>query len=56
MENNKQIVISILEKVFGSPKKSGDIKEYEFNCKSRVCRNDEDKFNLAYNSQNHIFH
>lgn len=56
MENNKQIIISILEKILGSPKKSGNIKEYEFNCKSRVCRNDEDKYNLAYNSKNNIFH
>jgi len=55
VENNKQIIISILEKIFGSPKKSGDVKEYEFNCKSRVCRNDEDKYNLAYNSNNNIF-
>ena len=55
MDNNKQIIISILEKVFGSPKRAGDIKEYEFNCKTKVCRNDEDKYNLAYNSQNNIF-
>lgn len=55
MENNKQAILNILERILGSPKRDGDIKEYEFNCKSKVCIHDEEKYNLAYNSQNNIF-
>jgi DNA primase len=56
LENKKDLVLSLLKKVLGEPKKDGDINEYEFNCKSKVCRNDNDKFNLAFNSRNNIFH
>lgn len=57
MNNKKQISLSILKKILGNPKKeSDDLKEYEFNCKTKVCRNDVNKYNLAYNSTNNIFH
>ena len=56
MENNKQAILNVLERILGSPKRDGELKEYEFNCKSKVCINDEDKYNLAYNSNSNIFH
>ena len=56
MENNKQAILNVLERILGSPKRDGELKEYEFNCKSKVCINDEDKYNLAYNSKSNIFH
>lgn len=56
MDNKKENILFLLNKILGSPKKSGDLNEYEFNCKSKVCRNDVDKYNLAFNSKNNIFH
>lgn len=56
MQNKEEILISIIKKILGNPKKESGVTEYEFNCKSRVCKNDRDKFNLAYNSKNNIFH
>lgn len=56
MDQKQEIALSIIKKILGSPKRDGDIKEYEFNCKSKTCRNDVDKFNLAYNINVNIFH
>ena len=56
MNNTSQIILNILIKILGAPKKESiNLKEYEFNCKSKICRHDE-KYNLAYNSKNNIFH
>ena len=56
MDNKKQIILSVLKKILGNPKQDGELKEYEFNCKTKTCRNDKGKYNLAYNSANNIFH
>lgn len=56
MKENNKIVISILKKILGSPKREGDISEVEFNCKTRTCQNDHDKFNLVYNTGKNVFH
>ncbi len=56
MDNKQQIILSVLKKILGNPKQDGELKEYEFNCKSKACRNDKAKYNLAYNSFNNIFH
>jgi hypothetical protein len=56
VNNTSQIILNILIKILGAPKKESiNLKEYEFNCKSKICRHDE-KYNLAYNSKNNIFH
>lgn len=56
-EEQKQAIVSILKRTFGSPKKEYDgLVEFEFNCPSSTCRKDPDKkFNLGYNSEKGIF-
>lgn len=56
LEQKRQIILSILKKILGSPKRELDISEFEFNCKTRTCINDHDKFNLAYNANENLFH
>lgn len=58
MEDQKIIILSILKNFLGDPKSSKDLetrKQWEFNCPSHECRNDVDKFNLAFNSQDNIY-
>ncbi len=56
LDNNK-LAIGILKRLFGLPKGreyDGQV-QYEFNCPSKVCKNDKDKYNLNYQSVRHIF-
>ena len=58
MEDQKLIILSILKNFLGEPKSSRDLetrKQWEFNCQSHQCRNDIDKFNLAFNSESNIY-
>lgn len=51
----KSIVISMLKRVLKDPKKDyEDLYEYEFNCPSKQCKNDN-KFNLNFNPELNIF-
>jgi len=57
-EENKFLIVNVLESFLGSPKNSKNAEnkiQWEFNCPSPTCRHDQDKFNLAYNSSNFIF-
>ena len=56
MEEKTQIVVSILNTILGNPKRSGNLQEFEFNCNSKVCRLDKEKYNLSYNSKSNKFH
>jgi len=58
MEDQKLIILSILKNFLGEPKSSRDIearKQWEFNCPSYRCRNDNNKFNLAFNAEDNIY-
>ncbi len=58
MEDQKIIILSILKNFLGEPKSSKDFearKQWEFNCPSHDCRNDINKFNLAFNTEENIF-
>lgn len=56
-EQKKEIVLDILKRLFGNPKKDFlNQEQYEFNCPSSVCKNDKNKFNLNFNSSKIIFH
>ena len=58
MEDQKLIIHSILRNFLGDPKCSKDIetrKQLEFNCPSHECRNDVNKYNLAFNTNDNIF-
>ena len=58
MEDQKYIILSILKNFLGEPKTSSDIEsreQWEFNCPSETCRNDVNKYNLAFNSKQNIF-
>jgi DNA primase len=55
-EEQKQAIVSILKRTFGSPKKEYEgLVEYEFNCPAPMCRKDVNKFNLGYNTTKGIF-
>jgi DNA primase len=55
-EEQKKAIVSILRRTLGKPKKEYDgLVEYEFNCPTLLCRKDESKFNLGYNSGKGIF-
>ena len=57
MSENKDIAIGILKRLVGNPKMdSPEHVQYEFNCPSKVCKNDKNKFNLNFNSDKIIFH
>jgi len=58
MEDEKFIILSILKNFLGEPKTSSDLesrKQWEFNCPSHDCKNDVNKFNLAFNSEENIY-
>jgi len=58
MEDQKFIIISILKNFLGDPKSSRDLEtreQWEFNCPSHQCRNDINKYNLAFNTKNNIY-
>ena len=58
MEEQKIIILSILKNFLGEPKSSRDFetkKQWEFNCPSHQCKNDTNKFNLAFNSEDNIY-
>jgi hypothetical protein len=56
MDFAKEIVLTFLEKVFDEPKKKREgLVEYEFNCISKKCSNDIDKYNLNYNVDKQMF-
>ncbi len=47
-----------MENFLGSPKgfrNNENKSQWEFNCPTKTCKHDQDKFNLAYNSTNFIF-
>lgn len=52
------LVISIIENFLGAPKNSKNSEnrvQWEFNCPSKICRQDHNKFNLTYQSNKRIF-
>lgn len=58
MQEQKLIILSILKNFLGEPKSVGNSEnktQWEFNCPSHKCRNDYDKFNLAFNSDLNVF-
>lgn len=58
MEEQKLIILSILKNFLGEPKNSINIEskvQWEFNCPSSYCKNDVNKFNLAYNSDKKVY-
>jgi hypothetical protein len=58
MDEQKSIILSILKNFLGEPKTSKDWEtrnQWEFNCQSHQCKNDINKFNLAFNSEKNIF-
>ena len=60
MENiqDDYLVVNIIENFLGSPKtnKDSDTRtQWEFNCPSKTCRQDHNKFNLTYKSSKKIF-
>ena len=52
----KEIALSLVTKILGRPKDNRSDTEYEFNCITPVCRNDENKFNLGLNLETNVFH
>lgn len=60
MANNQDdyLVVNIIENFLGSPKTNKDAEtrtQWEFNCPSKTCRHDHNKFNLTYKSNKKIF-
>lgn len=52
------LIVNIIENFLGSPRNSKDAEtraQWEFNCPSKKCRLDHNKFNLAYQSRNKVF-
>lgn len=52
------IIATIIQNFLGSPKNEsgGESRvQWEYNCPSQKCRADHNKYNLSYNSKNHIF-
>jgi DNA primase len=59
LENKKEIALEILKRLLGNPKKDFlSQNQYEFNCPSKICSNDKNKFNLnlKYSDDKPIFH
>ncbi len=57
MEQKQEIILGILKKLFGAPKREAINRiQYEFNCPSNTCKNDINKYNLQFNSNKIIFH
>jgi DNA primase len=55
-EEQKQMAVSILKRVLGSPKKDyKNLLQYEFNCPTAFCKTDSNKFNLGYNCDKGVF-
>lgn len=55
-DNN--LIVNVIENFLGSPKNSKDAEkrtDWEFNCPSKTCRSDHNKFNLTYQSDRKIF-
>lgn len=60
MTNNYEdiLVVNIIENFLGSPRNNKDAEkrtQWEFNCPSKTCRPDQNKFNLTYQSHRKIF-
>lgn len=58
MQEQKLLVISVLNNFLGKPKNTSSLhntNQYEYNCPSNKCKNDVDKFNLAFNSEKNIY-
>lgn len=60
MLNNQEdyLIVNIIENFLGSPKTNKDAEtrtQWEFNCPSKTCRHDHNKFNLTYQSHRKIF-
>jgi hypothetical protein len=52
------LIVNIIENFLGSPKTNKDAEtrtQWEFNCPSKTCRGDHNKFNLTYQSHRKIF-
>lgn len=52
------LLVSLLENFLGSPRTSKDAEsrvDWEFNCPSKTCRKDQDKFNLTYQAREKVF-
>ena len=55
MSEPQFIIISIIERILGSPKNSFEgIKQYEFNCPSPICKGDN-KHNWTFNAEKNVF-
>ena len=55
---NKILILSTLKNFLGEPKSYRDLEtrdQWEFNCPSEYCKHDNNKFNLAFNSENNIY-
>lgn len=60
MLNHKDdfLLVSLLENFLGAPRTSRDAEtrvDWEFNCPSKTCRKDHNKFNLTYQARDKIF-
>lgn len=57
-QTDNLLVVNILKSFLGDPKNSKNAEsktQWEFNCPSPKCKKDNNKFNLAYKSDNYIF-
>jgi len=56
MNNVDHIVLGIVEEVFGQERRTGvENPQKYFNCKSSFCKQDHNKYNLAYHAESKIF-
>jgi len=56
MNNNNEIILSLIEDILGSHRITRkDNPQKYFNCKSNVCKNDKNKYNLSYHADSKIF-
>jgi hypothetical protein len=56
MNATDQIVFGIVEETLGRPRKTRDDNPQKyFNCRSQKCKNDVDKYNLAFHAESKIF-
>lgn len=52
------LIVNIIENFLGSPRSGKNVvgkSQFEFNCPSKTCRRDHDKFNLAYQAKSKVF-
>ncbi len=57
MEQRQEISLGILKRLFGKPKKESPNQiQFEFNCPSAICKNDNNKYNLNFKLDKIIFH